>query len=204
MRTSLQELRDSMNEIKAKQAEQQKRMQEEKQRHQKNLYGEALATKQKVRESIVSSKYIAVEDAISRIRFDYVAAALLLIIIAGETSYLYRSGIITFSSTASYAATSMPDEAVSISASADMQKIIAQIKSKEHYPELENVFNTNNKAKLERFLKETNEIALKNILFSRNENCYYASAVTDKDRTVTFKLRKSDDAYSLESIDIED
>jgi cytochrome c-type biogenesis protein CcmH/NrfG len=63
--------------------------------------------------------------------------------------------------------------------------------------------NTDNPLKL-KFLGETKNLEIYNIAFDKNEKCYYANALADAEKNISFKFTWDSGNYIVAGIDVED
>jgi hypothetical protein len=204
---SLKELRELTRSLDTKKKEFQELQSELKLKDQFRLYAQASKNKKKLRETLKSSPRSHLENFFSRIRFDYLGLSLLIAIIAAGYFYLHSNGIISSPlQRGKYQVTVSAEEDKNRSIAEAVQNLMQEVKSREQPPSLAlaKLFNTGNQEKINRFISETDSLNLKSIVYVKNENCYYASALTDKDRNITFRLNQLSGEYKISSIDIED
>ncbi|HBC87826.1 MAG TPA: hypothetical protein DCZ94_12800 [Lentisphaeria bacterium] len=204
MKTSLNDIRNLAKDLELKRKEYQNTQNAEKCREYSRLHAEALKNKSKIQKNIASSKFVQVETFISRIRFDYIAISILFLVIASETFYLYKTGIISAPSYGKYAVKNLPDETKNNDIASSIDRLIQDVKSENANESLSKLFNTNNPDKIRSFITETDKINVQNVVYVKNEHCYYASALTNRDRTVTLKFDQLAGDCRISSIDIED
>lgn len=202
---SLKELRALTRSLDVKKKEFQKVQSALKSKEHLRLYSEASKNKKRIQASLQSSTRIQIGSFFSKIRFDYLGLALLAAIIAAECVYLHRNGILSSPmEMGKYQVTASNDENNNRAIAGTVDKLVQEVKSRKMSASLEKLFNTGNQEKINSFMMETNNLNLKAIVYAKNENCYYASALTDKDRNITFRLKQTAGDYEISSIDIED
>ncbi|MFZ2655787.1 MAG: hypothetical protein WAX69_12720 [Victivallales bacterium] len=202
---SLKELRETARNLDSKKNEFQKLQGELKLKEQLHLHAEAARSKKKIQANLQSSSYIHIENIFSRIRFDYIGLSVLVAIIAAEGFYLHSKGIISSPlQRAKYQVTISTEESSNRNIAATVDKLMQEVKARKVSPSLAQLFNTVNQEKINSFISETGSLSLKTIVYVKYENCYYASALTDKDRNITFRLNRLEGDYRISSIDIED
>ncbi|MFA6569246.1 MAG: hypothetical protein WCS96_13620 [Victivallales bacterium] len=202
---SLKELRELTRNLDIKKKEFQKLQSELKLKEQLRLYSEASERKKKIQDDLQPSAHLHLENFFSRIRFDYMGLSLLAAIIACECFYLSSNGIISSPlQRGKYQVTVSTGEDSNRIIAATVDKLMREVKSRKQPPALAQLFNTGNQEKINSFMKETDSLQLKTIVYVKNEDCYYASALTDKDRNISFRLNRIADDYKISSIDIED
>ncbi|HCE42628.1 MAG TPA: hypothetical protein DET40_03670 [Lentisphaeria bacterium] len=205
MSSSLKELREVTRNLAGRKKQFQKLQEVNKYKEQIRLHSEAARNKNKIQADLQSSAYIHIENYFSRIRFDYIGLSILVAIIAGECFYLHANGIINSPlQGAKYQVTVCTEESSNRVISATVDKLMQEVKSNKGNPSLAQLFNTVNQDKIKSFMSETDSLDLKTIVYVKNEDCYYASALTDKDRNITFRLNRLEGDYKISSIDIED
>jgi len=198
-------MRELSRNLDIKKKEFQKSQTEARMKEHLRLHEEATNSKNKIRRNLGASSHLHVENFISGIRFDIIGLCVLSLIIIGECFYLYKQGIII-------SPMQKGRYEVAVSTSNDnnrnienaVNRIAQEIKERRENPSLEQLFNTSNPEKIKSFLKETNSMDVKTIIYAKSEKCYYASALTDKDRNVSFKLNMLAGDCRISSIDIED
>ena len=205
MSTSLKELRELTRNMESKKKDFQKLQTESKLKEQLSLHAEAAKNKRRCQAKLQVSTHIQIENYFSRIRFDYIGLSVLAAIIVGECFYLHSNGIISSPlQRAKYQVTVSTEENNNRLISATVDKLMQELKSQKENPSLVQLFSTGNQDKINSFMRETGYLSLKTIVYARNEDCYYASALTDKDRNITFRLNQLSGDYRISSIDIED
>ncbi|GEM_PF-5060145 len=203
--SSLKELRDLSKSIHEKKKEFQKVQFENKKKEQSRLHDEALKNKSRIQENLGSSSHIYIESFFSRIRFDIIGACALVMIIVVEGYYLHRQGIISSPlQKAKYEVVACKAEDESRNIEAAVEKIEQEIREHKAAETLSQLFSTSNPDKINAFLKETNSLDVKAIVYAKGENCYYASAMTDRDRNVSFKFNHLAGDFKVCAIEIED
>lgn len=202
---SLKEIRGITRNMDVKKKEFQKLQSELKLKEQFRLYAQATKNKRKLHKKQESSPRVHIENFFSKIRFDYLGLSLVIAIIASGACYLHSKGIISSPlQRAKYQVTASTDENKNRSIAGTVQSLMQEVKSRKQSPSLAKLFNTGNQDKINSFIMETDSLNLKSIVYVKNENCYYASALTDKDRNITFRLNQISGDYKISSIDIED
>jgi hypothetical protein len=198
----MNEMRNISRFVREKNEENKRSLAQSKDDGYKNLLSEAKKKhieRSEAQKNSLNQNYI-ITRVLLNLKLEYCFLALIAVAAGIEIIYLFNAGelnLFRFGNN-NLSPITKNSEINAIQESAD--RFIAELKSNQN--EFRYI-NTDNPLKL-KLLGETKNLEIYNIAFDKNEKCYYANALADAEKNISFKFTRNSGNYIVAGIDIED